>query len=156
MNPICLVGRDMATVTGLTAERMLEIEAAVYEVRRLVSFSTSSLAADASENVDVEIDESALALSLAANRPSRVRAYSTAAQRTADSAREIGTDAVDGSGLLLEVVFTDTLLQIKPLSPIAVLTNFDTPVTEDIYFAVQNLDVSTGVVTVSVNVMRAE
>jgi hypothetical protein len=122
--------------------------------RRTVAFSTASIATSVLENADVTINLAAQCYRVATNRAARVRAYGTAAHRTADTARAIGTDPTGDHGLLMEVVTTAAILALN-LPPVD-LVNVDATPSTTIYFAVTNLDVSTGVVTTTLTLRQTE
>lgn len=123
--------------------------------RDSMNFSTSSLAANASENDAVALPRQAKLYSITTNRPARVRAYSTSAHRTADASRAVGTDPTGNHGCLLDVVTTSGMLSID-LSPMVDLCNLDSPIADTIYFAVQNLDTGAGIVTTTLTYRREE
>lgn len=127
----------------------------VYQPRQSFSYSTSSIASGASENDSVTLYKTGSVLSLATNRAARVRAYPTSAYRTADASRPVGTDPTGDSGLLLEVVTTATQLSFS-MTPVPVLYNEDGTVVTTIYFATQNLDTGTGVVTTTLVMLQDE
>lgn len=122
--------------------------------RHDVAFSTGSLATNASATSDVTLHLGCEAYKLVTNRAARIRAYSTSAYRTADVARAIGVSPTGDHGLLLEVVTGATLS--FDLTPVPTLVNMDGSPAATIYFAVTNLDVSTGVVTTTVTVRQSE
>lgn len=87
----------------------------------------------------------ALLLSMQSDKGARVRLYSTAAARTADSARGLGTDPTAGSGVLCEFVFTGA--STIGAEPPIILKNMDGAPTNEVYYAIQNRSGSTGTVT---------
>jgi hypothetical protein len=127
----------------------------VLQSRRIATFATSSLAANAFATVDVALDLADEVYRITTDRPARVRAYDTAAHRTADAARLVTADPTGDHGLLLEVVTATGLLGLD-LSPVITLMNMDATPAPTIYFAVQNLDTITGVVTVNLTIRRTE
>lgn len=127
----------------------------VASLRSSVVFSTASIAAQVVENDNVTIYKAARILKVATNRPTRVRAYGTSAYRTADAARLVTQDPTGDHGCLLEVVTASGLLAVT-MSPAADVANMDGPVASTIYFAVQNLDTVTGIVTVTLTVQQEE
>jgi len=125
--------------------------------RSSVAFSTSSLASNAAESVTVTLFKSAFVYKIVTNRPAWVRAYATAAYRTADVGRVI-TDDIDRTndhGLLFEFI-TATGELTWALSPGVELFNLDSTLATDIYFRIVNLDGSAGVVTTTLTVRQTE
>lgn len=119
------------------------------------SFSTASLAADASATGTATLAKSLRVLSIATNRPARIRFYATAALRDADASRPLGTDPTGNHGLFLEVVTsTGQLTQI--LSPQVDISNMESSPSSSIPYTVTNLDASAGVVTTSITYISTE
>lgn len=123
--------------------------------RRTVSFATASLAAQGLTTNDVTINLAASLYQMSVNRPARVRVYGTAAYRSADATRTSETDPTGDHGLLAEVLFATGLLSIA-FAPVTQLVNMDGTPTTTLYFAVQNLDTTTGTVTVSMTIRQDE
>lgn len=117
--------------------------------------STSSLAADASENLDVAIYKAAEIYVLSTNRPAWVRAYATSTYRTDDAARLITEDPEGDHGLLLEMVTASDELSFT-LSPVTTVFNANGTPTTTIYFRVTNLDTVTGIVTTTLTCRQVE
>jgi hypothetical protein len=92
---------------------------------------------------------------MSVNRPARVRVYATAAYRTADATRTSDTDATGDHGLLAEVIFATGLLSVV-FAPVAEMINMDGTPNTTIYFAVQNLDIATGTITVNMTLRQEE
>lgn len=96
----------------------------------------------------------ALLLSLQSDRAARVRLYSTAAARTADSARGLGTDPTAGAGVLCEYVYTGA--STLGAEPPIILKNMDSTPTNEIYYAIQNRSGATATVTVTALLLALE
>lgn len=127
------------------------------EARAEETFSTGSLALDATANVDLDLTDAlaSVVLLTETNRPARVRAYCTSGYRAADAARDVADDPSGDHGCLLEVVTAITALAI-PSCPAAHLFNLDPTPEATIYFHVTNLDITTGVVTVTLTLRKEE
>lgn len=123
--------------------------------RQEIIFSTSSLAAEGAEDMDVVLVKAGALYSIEANRPAWIRAYGTESHRSVDSARDISQDPTGNHGVLLEVAFTPLVLKLD-LAPVVHLANVETPVNDTIYFAVTNLDASSGVVEVTLTFRQEE
>lgn len=115
-----------------------------------VAVTTASLANNAVETGTIAVGKSSIAVALTASAACRVRFYSTAAGRTADAARLIGTDPLGEHRLMLEVVIPASNLTWD-LSPLAAITNDDSPPTSTIYYAIQNLSGAPAAITVTLS-----
>jgi hypothetical protein len=120
-----------------------------------VALSTAALADSATETGTTPLGKRFDLLSAQADRPCRLRLYSTAAARTADASRPAGTRPDAGAGLICDLVFIIGGLSID-LSPIAAGANLDSLRTDAIYYAVQNLSGSTAATTLSLLILTLE
>jgi Collagen triple helix repeat (20 copies) len=123
--------------------------------RSTTAFTAAALAAGAEATPDAAVFRTARVYRVVTNRPARVRAYPTAAQRTGDAARPVTQDPTGNHGLLLEVVTTAAMLTLD-MTPLPVLYNADAPLSTTIYFAVANLDTVAGDVTATLTVGQEE
>lgn len=115
--------------------------------RSAIVQTTAALADLAEESDTVELGKSFLLLRVVADRPCRVRLYNTAAARTADGARAAGIEAVQGVGLIAELIFA--LAGTIIMSPAAIGANLETVPTDDISYLIQNTSGSTHTVAVT-------
>jgi hypothetical protein len=122
--------------------------------RKTSQLATGSLATDASETGAIDLAPGYRLYSVEFNRPARLRTYASVIQRIADASRPVGTDpdTTTDHGLWFEFVATDTLLSAV-LSP---MVDAFCPTGISVPWAVTNLDVSTGVVTVDLTWVRTE
>jgi hypothetical protein len=120
-----------------------------------VILTTTSLANLAEYTGTMTLGQSFIIAKVASDKACRFRAYRTAAYRTADSARAIGTDPTGEHGLIVDVVTTVSNLGID-LEPLATGVNGDDPQVSDVYVAVQNKSGSTGTVQVTVDVIKVK
>lgn len=116
--------------------------------RASASYATAALANSASETGAIALAKSYRLLSIATDRPCRVRVYATVAQRTADAARAIGTGPAGNHGLMLEYVSTAAVLTAA-LSPAVDGANLEASPSTSVPISVQNLSGSTSTVQVS-------
>jgi Collagen triple helix repeat (20 copies) len=123
--------------------------------RGTVAFTAAGLAAGAAATADVAVYRAARVYRLVTNRPARVRAYPTAAQRTADAGRAASADPTGNHGLLMEAVTGAGMLTLD-MGPLPELYNADAPLSTTIYFAVTNLDTAAGDVTATLTVGQEE
>lgn len=84
--------------------------------------------------------QAAILLRVVCNRPCRIRIYSTAAARLADTPRNEATPPPAGVGLLLEFIAVDGFLS-APLAPAVTAYNLESPPTSFIYYNVESMDV---------------
>lgn len=119
----------------------------VAATRATTTVTTGSLANLAEEAGAATIAAEFLLLSINPDRACRLRLYSTAAARDADAARAIGVDPADNTGLIYDHVAVAAGLH--RLSPVAAGANFDTTVTNTVYWRVQNRSGSTAAVSIA-------
>jgi hypothetical protein len=84
-----------------------------------------------------------------------VRLYETAAARTADLARPVGTDPAADAGVTLDYV-TTAAGAVYPLSPLVDGADLDASPDASIPMTVTNNDTTTGTVTVTLVWLRQE
>lgn len=119
--------------------------------RSNVAVTTPSIAYGATREEDVTLGRTSLAFKVTTSVAARVRAYNTAARRTADASRPVGQLPTGTEhGVLMDVV-TETANLIVDLAPVPVLANADSPTVAQIYFAITNLSGSSGPVTVTIS-----
>lgn len=112
------------------------------------SHTTASLADDASSTYDFTIAKSALIKKVTSSVPSRLRLYSSASARTADT-RDGNTTTSPPEELLIDVEFTatpDTVL----FTPLEVIGNQESPLNSTIYAKIFNLSGSTSTVAITI------
>ena len=123
--------------------------------RATAAHSTASLAVNATENAQIAMAKAYRLLRIQTNRPARLRVYTTAAKRTADAGRAVGTDPTGDHGVVLDYVTTASLLAAD-LSPAVDGANLEAIPTADIPIAVENRDSGAGVVTVTFTYLPEE
>lgn len=103
----------MGTITGLTAERMLEIEAnSVHAESVEVSELVVALTAGEGANGSLELGKAYRLDKLVVDRPCRLRLYASSAYRTADADRPREEDPQGDHGLIAEIFATPELLSM--------------------------------------------
>lgn len=106
----------MGTITGLTAERMLEIEAeSVHQTSVVVSETVVALAADAGANGSLELGKAYRLDNFTSDTPCRLRLYASSAYRSADADRPRDEDPVGDHGCICEILATPDLLTMMLL-----------------------------------------
>lgn len=126
-------------------------DAGVAPARIGMSLVTASLPANGREKLSGGMAfYAANAYKITSNRPARVRFYTTTAKRDADASRAIGTDPTGDHGVLLDVVFTSSMLSLD-LSPTVMLHNEESPRIKSLGYIVDNLDANAGTVNINVD-----
>jgi hypothetical protein len=107
-----------------------------------------SLASLAFNSFAKSLGRSGIFTSFQATQPCWIVAYISAAARTADAARTITTDPLPGSGVLFEVVATNSSeIFMTPIVSYGVAT--------DVFFRVRNTGASTQNINVTINGVRS-
>lgn len=119
-------------------------------VRTTATVTTASLANLTSENDTIStLGKGATLYSINLSVAGAIRFYCTAADRTADAGRGLGTLPPTGMGILAEFITTTTNQTIEA-SPIAYLFNSDGTPATSIYVTIFNLSGASSVVTATV------
>jgi hypothetical protein len=87
--------------------------------------------------------------------PAWVRVYSDAVSQSADASRPSTTDPLAGSGLLVEVITTPSILTQR-ITPGVMGYNLDVPTNGNIYATVTNLSGASNTVTVTLTILQLE
>mgnify|MGYP007063713298 CR=1 FL=1 len=116
----------------------------------------TSLAAGASGNLSITAFKAYNLLKIAIDHPAWVRLYVDAASRTSDASRAEGTDPLPGSGVIAEVLTTDTGGGAFLMSPAVFGWNNDGPPATTVYARVTNKDSSSRDITVILTLIEAE
>jgi hypothetical protein len=122
--------------------------------RTSIQATSSSLANNASGNIDVVGFKSYLLMKITTNRAAWVTIYTDQTSRTADVSRLETTDPTPGSGVIAEIITTGA--QTILLTPGTLGFNNDTTPSSLIYMKVKNISGSTGVVDVTLNILQLE
>lgn len=103
----------MGTVTGLTADRMLEIEAnTVPAISEQVTGQVVGLAQGSSANGTLDLGKAYRLDKLVVDKACRLRLYISSVHRTIDADRPRDVDPVGDHGLVAEVIMTMDLLSL--------------------------------------------
>lgn len=119
--------------------------------RAQVVITTSSLAANATENLALSVAPGWRMFKIQTSFPARVRVYDTSAHRTGDAARAVTTDPIGANGVLLDFVTAAGDLTWK----LQVDVHSDDG-SSNFYAAVTNLDIVARVVAVTFDYLRTE
>lgn len=123
--------------------------------RVTVQATSISLSPNTTATIQATAAKSYLLSKVVTNYPAWVRIYTDGASRAADAGRTEGNDPLPGSGVIAEVITTSGALT-QLITPGVIGFNNDTTTTSTLYMAVTNKDVSSRVITVSLNVLRLE
>lgn len=123
--------------------------------RATVTYTTASIAADASEQGSVSLAKGFRLYKIETDEPARVRLYATSAQQAADAGRGAGTDPVGDHGLLFEFITTDSLLSAV-LSPLVDGVSMESIPSALIPITVTNLSGSTDTIQVTFTYVETE
>jgi len=122
--------------------------------RKDFSISTSSLADDASENLNLTAYKSYVLMKASTSHACWVRIYSDAASRTADESRSQGTDPTAGSGVIAEFITTGS--ETQKITPFIFGGSLENPPTTTVYLRVTNLSGSTNTINIGLTLTRLE
>lgn len=122
--------------------------------RGTVSATSSSLANNTSQNIDITGFKSYLLMKIATNRAAWVTVYTDQTSRTNDASRSETTDPYPGSGVIAEVITSGN--QTVLLTPGTLGFNNDNVPSGTIYLKVKNLSGSTGTVEVTLTLLQLE
>jgi len=118
--------------------------------------TTTSLAAGVSGDLSITAFKAYNLLKIAINHPAWVRLYVDAASRTSDVSRAEGTDPLPGSGVIAEVLTTDTGVSEFLMSPAVFGWNNNVNPIPTVYARVTNKDSSPCAITVTLTLIKAE
>lgn len=126
--------------------------------RNNVSGTSSSIADGATATFTITGYKSYSLLRLSTNAGAWVRLYSTSAARTADSSRVQSIDPLPGTGVILDVVTTNTSIVAysQPITPAVLGFNDDDVPSQNIYVAVTNRSGSTRSISVTLSLLQLE
>lgn len=122
--------------------------------RGTISATSSSLANNASQNIDVTGFKSYLLMKISTNRAAWVTVYTDQTSRINDASRSETTDPYPGSGVIAEVITNGN--QTVLLTPGTLGFNNDNVPSGTIYLKVKNLSGSTGTVEVTLTLLQLE
>lgn len=116
--------------------------------------TTSTLDADASENLDLTAHKGYVLYSITADNPCRVRLYDSNASRTADASRLIDEEAPANAGIIAEAVFGSS--GTINFTPGVFGYNAESTPTTTVPVAVTNTGTSPQSIGVSLTVLKIE
>lgn len=149
------VGGTLAVAHGGTGVTTInDLRAQLFYTRGTVAGSTTAIANNIRENVDVAASKGYVLYKIETSHASWVTLYVSSAARTADATRPQGVDPAPGTGVIAEVITTGT--QTVIVSPGVYGFNDDPSPNSALPIAVKNLSGSTATVTVTLTLLRTE
>lgn len=134
------------TVTENTND--ITIDTSGTAVIQSVTYTTASIANNATETGTVSIGKAYVLVKVEADKEARVRVYQSSAYRTADAARIIGTAPTGEHGVVLDANIITGNLALD-LAPIPTGNSAESPRTATTAISIQNKSGSTGTVAVT-------
>jgi hypothetical protein len=118
--------------------------------RDVISYTTPSIGSASFDTGTLPLGTSFMVLQVSASSDSRIRLYTTAAQRDADLNRPIGQIPVGKHGLICDVVPTGSDSLVIPFAPLAMGANLEASLTGAIAHSIQNRQSATQTVSVAI------
>lgn len=153
--PTAPTAADGTDTTQIATTEFVNNEIDYKNARHTVSVTTTSLADLAEWTGTVIMGYSYRILAVTTDAPARVRVYDTAAHRTADASRGIGTDPTTNSGVMLDMV-TEPIALTVWTNPAVDGYNAESPISTSIPISVQNLSGGTDTITIDFIYTRSE
>lgn len=154
------IRRATAWLAGeqVTNADMQRFEDGVASRREPVTITTASLAAGATQTGVVPFARAGILLKLVASHACRLRLYATAAARTADAARAVGTNPTDDlTGLInLDAVLPTSGGNLTLNLSSVMAYNADEPVAGQLYYAIENRTAAAATITVTLTFIPEE
>lgn len=149
---------DWVTGNEVSAADLNRYENGIASRRETVTITTASLAANAVETGLIPFARAGTLLKLVASHACRLRIYATAAARTADAARAIGTDPSDDlAGLIkLDAVLPTSGGNLSLNLGGVTAYNADDPVAAQLYYAIENRSAAAAVLTATLTFLPEE
>ncbi len=122
--------------------------------RTTAAATTSSLADQASGNIDITAAKAYALLKIQTSHAAWVTLYTDTSSRTSDANRNITTDPLPGSGVIAEVLLSDG--GIQKITPGLIGYNDDATPSTKVYAKVQNRSGSAATITVTLHYLALE
>ena len=154
-NKITFGGGTYSAGTGLSLSgTTFNVTSTYTSSRTTAAATTSSIADQASANIDITAAKAYALLKIQTSHAAWVTLYTDSTSRTSDASRNITTDPLPGSGVIAEILMSDG--GIQKITPGTIGYNDDaTPVTT-VYAKVQNRNGTAGTVTVTLHFVPLE
>ena len=122
--------------------------------RATAAATTSSLADQASGNIDITAAKAYALLKIQTSHAAWVTLYTDTSSRTSDANRNITTDPLPGSGVIAEVLLSDG--GVQKITPGLIGYNDDATPSTKVYAKVQNRSGSAATITVTLHYLALE
>ena len=122
--------------------------------RTTAAATTSSLADQASGNIDITAAKAYALLKIQTSHAAWVTLYTDTSSRTSDANRNITTDPLPGSGVIAEVLLSDG--GVQKITPGLIGYNDDATPSTKVYAKVQNRSGSAATITVTLHYLALE
>ena len=142
---------DLQTDVGDLQTDLGDLES---DLGRKTLTQTVTVAAGAEASVDLSLHTAFNLWKIETNKAARIRIYTSAAERTADTARAVGVAPAEGAGLITEVITTGALLAV-PMCPAQIGASLETTPSGSIPALIKNNGTSNNV-TLTITWSRAE
>ena len=154
-NTITFGGGTYSAGTGLSlVGTTFNVTSTYTSSRTTAAATTSSLADQASGNIDITAAKAYALLKIQTSHAAWVTLYTDSASRTSDANRNITTDPLPGSGVVAEVLLSDGGTQ--KITPGLIGYNDDGTPTTTVYAKVQNRSGSAATITVTLHYLALE
>lgn len=127
----------------------------VLAARTTIDYITAVLDPNARETGTVLLGLSFRLMRVVTSRPARVRLYTTLGNRDADLGRAVGADPIDDHGIILDLVTYTDMLSFD-MSPQVLGSSMEDVPVADIAIVVDNLDTTSGAITVNLTTQVLE
>jgi len=154
-NKITFGGGTYSAGTGLSLSgSTFNVTSSYTSSRTTAAATTSSIADQASANIDITAAKAYALLKIQTSHAAWVTLYTDSSSRTSDANRNITTDPLPGSGVVAEVLLSDG--GVQKITPGLIGYNDDATPTTTVYAKVQNRSGSAATITVTLHYLALE
>ena len=154
-NKITFGGGTYSAGTGLSLSgTTFNVTSTYTSSRTTAAATTSSIADQASANIDITAAKAYALLKIQTSHAAWVTLYTDTTSRTSDANRNITTDPLPGSGVVAEVLLSDG--GVQKISPGLIGYNDDATPSTKVYAKVQNRSGSAATITVTLHYLALE
>lgn len=125
-------------------------------LRQSVTHTTSQLASQATEFVNLPLGKAFHVLRIATNNPAWVRIYAKLAYQSADSVRAENVEAPSGSGIIAEAKTALSKLVCDFTDPMATGGNLENTPTSNIAVSITNRTANPAIITTTFTIIKIE
>ena len=154
-NKITFGGGTYSAGTGLSLSgTTFNVTSTYTSSRTTAAATTSSIADQASGNIDITAAKAYALLKIQTSHAAWVTLYTDTTSRTSDANRNITTDPLPGSGVVAEVLLSDG--GVQKITPGLIGYNDDATPSTKVYAKVQNRSGSAATITVTLHYLALE